>query len=165
MTNLVELLCENDKEFLKLQHISVYKYYFKMVEEIFVESNEFKRNISYEKLFLLINLLKTIWSKYTQREPSLWKKYAIDHPETLKMLFKISFKTVEQAACPCLCLLASAFEISSPTLLENITNSSCQNVKLSEDSVTNLAADHKGRHKQKKHKKDRHQSKSLLLSG
>lgn len=90
--------------------MSVYNYYLRLVEKIFIESNEFKSNLSYEKLFMLITLLNTLWYKYTQKQPNLWKTYAISHPETLKMLFKISFKTVEQAAYPCLCLLATAFE-------------------------------------------------------
>mmetsp|Transcript_41900 Transcript_41900/g.48479 ORF Transcript_41900/g.48479 Transcript_41900/m.48479 type:complete len:248 (-) Transcript_41900:1087-1830(-) len=107
---ILQLLCRDEKEFLKLQHMSVYEFYFKIICQMYEQSNEFRRALSFEKLFNLINLLNSLWFKYAQKKPELWKMFALDRPDIFKMLFKASYKVIEQGAYPCLCLLAAAFE-------------------------------------------------------
>lgn len=76
-------------------------------------------SVSYEKLFMVINLLKSLWNNYAKKQPKLWKSYALDHPDVLKLLYKISFTVADQGAHPCLCLLATAFEKASPTVFDS----------------------------------------------
>lgn len=86
-------------EYISHQHTAVYDYYFMQIKEL---SSVQMSSISYEKLFSLINMLKTLWIKFASKQPGLWRTYAIENSEVLQMLFKIAMKTVEQAAQPCL---------------------------------------------------------------
>lgn len=95
---ILSSLCQNETEFNSLQHVAVYDYYFMMVQKIYTESNEMRKSLPYEKLFNLINLLNMVWSKFAEKQKKLWREYAVDHPDVLKMLYKISFKTVEEAS-------------------------------------------------------------------
>jgi hypothetical protein len=108
---------------LKHQHIAVYDYYFKQINDIFIGSNELRRALSYENLFTLINVLKTLWIKFASKQPGLWRTYAMENSEVLLMLFKIAMKTVEQGAQPCLCLLATVFDRDESHVLFDDPNS------------------------------------------
>lgn len=99
------------------------------------------------------------------KQPGLWKSYAFDHPETLKMLLKISFKLEEQGAIPCLCLLATAFEIKSPTVLEivaqdNISVSIGKSHTQVGDSMHDVNADTLSYHKNNKSKRNQKKDRS-----
>lgn len=89
--------------------MSVYEFYFKIICQMYEQSNEFRRALSFEKLFNLVNLLNSLWFKYAQKKPELWKIFVLDRPDILKMLFKASYRVIEQGAYPCLLLLAIVF--------------------------------------------------------
>ena len=92
--------------------MSVYDYNLKILRDVYTETNEFNKPLSYENnLFKLIEVLKLICKEYAIEQPELWQQYVLEHDgqHILKILFKASYKLVEEGAYPCLALLAFAF--------------------------------------------------------
>lgn len=110
---ILDLLWKNSNDFNMLQHFSAYSYYFKELQKISELSEEFKRQLPFDKLFNVINLLSVLWSQYANKQPSIWKAYVIENQDVLKMLFKTALRIPEQGSHLCLLLLSAAFEMKT----------------------------------------------------
>lgn len=61
-----------------MHHTSVYEFNFKFIKQLYDDTNEFRRPLSYEKLFDLIEVLDMLWNNYAQKQPELWQAFAIE---------------------------------------------------------------------------------------
>lgn len=92
--------------------------------DLYNETGEFRRPLSYEKLFKLIEVLHIIWKNHAVKYPKLWRQYVLRQQDggekIVQILFKAAYKLVKEGSIPCLSLLAYIF----------VSNSSADNAEL-----------------------------------
>ena len=107
---ILQQLCGTTQEAKKLCIMANYELSFKGFASIYEESSQFRRKLTYERLFKLVNILKLLWNKLASHHPETWRFFISQNPNLMLMLYKAAFNLEGTPAFQCLCLMAAAVE-------------------------------------------------------